>query len=685
MVYQSHSSIIQEAAMSQGDQLKKLFSPIYINKTEIRNRIAMPAMHLGYTPDGLVSERLNEFYLDRAKGGVGLIIIGGCTIDEYGGMAGMIAIHDDRFTEGFSRLAQAVQGEGAKLFAQLYQAGRYAFSFLIGGKTPLAPSAVRSKLTGETPKAMDLEEIAMVQQSFVQAALRCQQAGLDGVEVLGSAGYLISQFLSPITNKREDEYGGSWENRTRFGREVVEKIRQAVGPDFSIMVRIAGNDFMPGGNTNREAALFAQILEKAGADALNVTGGWHETRVPQLSMMLPQGAFTYLAQGVKKTVAIPVVACNRINDPVLADQVLLDGQADMIGMARALITDPLMPKKAMSGDFQSIQHCIACNQGCFDEVFKLQPVTCLVNPRAGKEKEYPIIRAEKKKKVLIAGGGPAGMMAAVTAARRGHRVALYERESSLGGQLPLAASPPGREEMATLVKDLAYQLETHSVEVHLDHEVTSALAEALAPEVIVVATGAKPLIPDMPGVQLNHVHLAWDVLDNRVPLDNPVAVIGGGAVGCETALLLARIGTIKPEVLYFLLENQAETMETLGDLILKGNKEIHLIEMLSKLGTDIGASSRWTILQDIHRRGIQTHLGSKVIEITSEGVVIQKDDSLKTIPARTVILATGVGPANQLYEELKGQVSEIYLIGDAQSPRKALEAVREGLEVGLKI
>jgi 2,4-dienoyl-CoA reductase (NADPH2) len=671
--------------MSQLSQLQKLFSPIRINQTEVRNRIAMPAMHLGYTPDGLMSDRFIEFYRERAAGGVGLIIIGGCTIDEYGGMAGMVAIHDDRFVEGFSRLARAVQTEGAKLFAQLYQAGRYAFSFLIGGKTPLAPSAIRSKLTGETPKALDLEEIAMVQDSFVQAALRCQKAGLDGVEVLGSAGYLISQFLSPVTNKREDSYGGSWENRSRFGREVVEKIRQAVGPDFAVMVRIAGNDFMPGGNTNREAALFARILEKAGADALNVTGGWHETRVPQLSMMLPQGAFTYLAQGVKKAVAVPVVACNRINDPVLAEQVLQEGQADLIGMARAMITDPQMPQKAMAGNLQGIQHCIACNQGCFDEVFKLQPVTCLVNPRAGRELEYKILRTDRKKKVLIIGGGPAGMMAAVTAARRGHQVALYERESELGGQLPLAASPPGREEMATLVRDLAHQLETHSVEVNLNQEVTSALAEALAPEVIVTATGARPLVPDLPGVQSPQVYSAWEVLAGKVTIENPVAVIGGGAVGCETALYLARIGTIRPEVLYFLLENQAEAMETLSDLILKGNKDIHLIEMLTKLGTDIGASSRWTILQDIHRRGIQTHLGSKVIEITSEGVVIQKEDSLKTIPARTVILATGVAPVNQLHEELKSQVAEVYLIGDAQSPRKALEAVREGFEVGLKI
>ncbi len=484
--------------MSFGDPIKKLFVPIKINQLEIKNRIVLPAMHLGYTPGGLVSDRLVGFYRERARGGVGLIVIGGCTVDEYGGMSEMIAIHEDRFIDGLSSLAQAVQAEGARLFAQLYQAGRYAYSFLIGGRTPLAPSAIRSKLTGETPKAMNLDEIEMVQESFVQAALRARAAGLDGVEVLGSAGYLISQFLSPITNKREDDYGGSWENRVRFGREVVEKVRQAVGPDFPIMVRVAGNDFMPGGNTNREAAQFAQVLEAAGADAINVTGGWHETRVPQLTMMVPQGAFTYLAQGIRAKVRVPVVACNRVNDPCLADQLLRQGQADLIGMARALIADPYLPQKAMGGHLQAIQHCIACNQGCFDEVFKLSPVTCLVNPRTGREMESPIIRAEKKKKVLVIGGGPAGMMAAVTAARRGHRVFLYDRNPELGGQLPLAAVPPGRQEMAALGRDLSYQLSLFDVEVHSDQEVTLPLLEAVSPEAVVVATGARPIRPRYP-------------------------------------------------------------------------------------------------------------------------------------------------------------------------------------------
>jgi len=671
--------------MSNAQSLKRLFSPIHINKTEIRNRIVMPAMHLGYTPGGFISDRLIDFYWERAKGGVGMIIIGGCIVDEYSGMSEMIALHDDRFLDGLSRLARAVQAEGVRLFAQLYQAGRYTHSMLIGGKTPLAPSAVRSKLTGETPKAMDLGEIHMVQDSFVKAALRAQTAGLDGVEVLGSAGYLISQFLSPITNKREDQYGGSFENRMRFGKEIVEKIRKAVGPDYSILVRLAGNDFMPEGNTNKETVMFAQTLEAAGADAFNVTGGWHETRVPQLTMMVPQGAYTYLAYGVRQAVKVPVIACNRINNPVLAEQILLEGWADMISMARGMIADPNLPRKALAGDFKTIQHCIACNQGCFDEIFKFQPVTCLVNPRAGQERQFPVTPADQKKKVLIIGGGPAGMMAALTAAQRGHEVVLYEQQPALGGQLNLAAVPPGREEMNTLANDLANQLEVYSVEIHLNQEVTPTLVKALKPQAIVVATGAKPLIPSIPGVNGPQVYTAWEVLSNKMAVETPVVIIGGGAVGCETALFLAKIGTINAETLLFLFENQAETPETLYHLINKGTKEVTVVEMISKLGSDIGASTRWSILQDIHRRGIRTYVSSKVIKITPEAVIIEKEKKLISLPARTVILATGVVSENSLYEKLKGQLSELYLIGDAQSPRKALEAIREGFQVGLKI
>ncbi|MFN3534315.1 MAG: NADH:flavin oxidoreductase, partial [Desulfatiglandales bacterium] len=368
-------------------KFRYLFSPIRINNIEVKNRIVMTAMHLGYTPEGEVTERLIEFYRRRAKGGVGLIIVGGCTIDEYAGMASMIGLSEDRFIPGLKRLVQAVKREGAQIMAQLYQAGRYTHSAMIGGKKPFSASAVRSKLTGETPRALELDEIPVVQSSFAKAALRAKEAGFDGVEILGSAGYLISQFFSPITNKRTDIYGGSLENRMRFGIEVVRKVREAVGPDYPIVMRLAGNEFMEGGNTNKEARIFAQELEKAGVDLFNITGGWHETRVPQLTMFVPRAGFNYLASNVKTAVNVPVIASNRINDPEVAEDLILRGEADMVTMARALIADPDLPKKAMEGRLYEINHCIACNQGCFDNIFSFRPVTCLVNPEAGREGE----------------------------------------------------------------------------------------------------------------------------------------------------------------------------------------------------------------------------------------------------------------------------------------------------------
>ena len=380
-----------------------------------------------------------------------------------------------------------------------------------------------------------------------------------------------------------------------------------------------------------------------------------------------------------------MVACNRINDPLLADQILRQGLADLIGLARGLITDPNLPKKAMEGTWSRIQHCIGCNQGCFDEVFKLLPVTCLVNPRAGREKETPVTRTPSKKKVVVVGGGPAGLMAAFTAARRGHQVVLYDRNPELGGQIPLAALPPGRQELATLVRDLAYQLGLYDVEVNSDQEVTLTLLQDLSPDAVVVATGALPLTPDLPGIARPQVVGAWEVLTGRVDVESPVVIIGGGAVGCETALLLARQGTISPEILYFLFENQAETPEILYPLITRGNQDITILEMMGKIGRDLGASTRWSIIQDLARRGIKEMVSAKAVEITPEAVVVEKEGETISLPARSVILAVGVASVNELYEEIKDRFKEVYLIGDAKKPRKALEAVREGLEVGLKI
>ncbi|MBW2143756.1 MAG: FAD-dependent oxidoreductase [Deltaproteobacteria bacterium] len=662
-----------------------LFSPITINRMELKNRIVMTAMHLGYTPDGEVTDRLTDFYTLRAKGGVGLIIVGGCRFDDYGGMTSMISISDDRFIPGLQRLTDSVKKNGAKIAAQLYHAGRYSHSSAIDGRTPFSASAVRSTLTRETPRALELEEIPAIQDLFAKAAVRAKESGFDSVEILGSAGYLISQFLSPLTNLRQDAYGGSFEKRMRFGLGVVKKVRKAVGPDYPVIMRMAGNDFMEGGNTNLEARSFAVELEKAGVDLLDVTGGWHETRIPQLTMFVPRKAYIYLAKGIKSAVSIPVLASNRVNDPHIGEEILRNGEADLVTMARALIVDPDLPNKARQGKSHLIYHCVACNQGCFDNIFKSTPATCLVNPWAGREGELPFRPAPEPKKVLVIGGGPAGMKAACTLTERGHRVSLVEKQDTLGGQLLLNRRIPGREELVTAVADLTNNLKALNVETLLGKEADIQLIKDMSPDAVVIATGARPIEPDIPGIDNPNVVQAWDLLAGKTTVGRKVVIIGGNAVGLETALCLASQGTLSAEVLRFLMINRAESIETLTELLNTGDVEVTVVEMAKKVGQNIGASTRWTVLAELGRLGVTILKESTAVEITAEGLKIKKGDQTDFLAADSIVLAVGSTPENALVSEIDSLVPEVYTIGDAKEARHALDAVREGFLVGFKI
>lgn len=662
-----------------------LFTPLKIKGLELRNRIVMTAMHLGYTPEGFVTDRLVDFYHQRARGGAGLIIVGGCPVDDQGSMSGMIRIDDDRYIPGLKQLTHAVRSEGAGIAAQLYQAGRYVHSSIIGGKKPVSASAVRSTFTGETPRALELSEIPGVQDRFAEAAVRARNSGFDAVEILGSAGYLISQFLSPLTNRREDEYGGSLENRMRFGLEIAEKVRGAVGADFPVFIRLAGNDFMKGGNTNREARIFSVELEKAGIDLIDITGGWHETRVPQLTMSVPRRAYVYLAQGVKSAVSIPVLASNRINDPDTAEKILRNGEADLVTMARALLADPDLPNKARDGKSHLIYHCIACNQGCFDRIFQSRPVTCLVNPRAGLEKEREIIPAPRPKRVLVVGGGPAGMKAACTAAERGHRVSIVEKNAHLGGQLLLNMDIPGRSEFLSAAADLANNCLARNVDILLETDADDHFIQKMNPDVVILATGARPFIPDIRGIDDTKVVMAWDVLAGKVKVGNRIVIVGGNAVGLETALFLACQGTLSPEVLHFLVANRAESWDTLEMLVDKGNKEVTVVEMLNKYGRDIGLSTRWTIVGELKRLGVKIITGARALEVREEGLEIEKKEEHSVLEADSIVIAAGSESENSLLTGMANRMKEVHVIGDAKEPRKALDAIEEGFSTGLKI
>ncbi len=666
--------------------ITKLFEPISVGPMSLSNRVVMTAMHLNYTPDGEVTDRFIDFYAARARGGAGLIIIGGAEInDQASGVGLMLSIKDDRYVPGLQRFTEAIHQNGSKAAVQLYMAGAYSFCGLRGLPT-LAPSEYTTFFTRQKTTPMTLDDIERVQEDFVKGALRAKKAGFDAVEVLASAGYLICQFLSPKTNKRDDDYGGPLENRMRFGLEVVRRVRQEVGSDMAVIVRVAGNDFVPDSHTNREARVFAAAVEKAGADCINVTGGWHESRVPQITMDLPQAGYVYLARGIKENVGIPVIGCNRINDPFIAEEVLRERAADLVGVARGMLADPEFVNKAREGRADEIRRCVACNQRCFDHVFQLKPVGCMVNPRCGREKETVIGQAASPKKILVAGAGPAGCEFAVTAAQRGHKVILCEKEQQIGGQVNWSAKATNKHDFHYLFDYYRAVLPKYEVDVRTSTCVTPELVAAEKPDLVVVATGAAPFKPPIEAVEAPNVFQAWDVLKGKVQTGSNVVVVGGGSVGLETAAFLAEKGTISPSQVYFLTMHQAESPEVLRELMLKGVKKVTVIEMLTRIGQDIGLSTRWVLLKELEMRGVTIVTEAKMKDITTEKVVYTDSTGNDvTIPADSVVLAMGSRPENSLSRKLEQSGAKVHVIGDAKEVGRIGSALDDGFTLACEV
>ena len=662
-----------------------IFEPIKINNLEIPNRIYMPAMHMGMADNFEVTDRLVEFYAERARGGAGMICVGYATVDDLSGSIQNIGGHKDEFIPGLTRLAAAIKDNGSLAAIQINHAGRYNPSFFLNGKEPVAPSPIASRMTKETPREMTAEDIEQTIDSFAQTALRGKKAGFQAVEVLSGTGYLISEFLSPLTNQRKDEYGGSLDNRMRFGLAIMNAIRKLVGDDYPLIVRMNGNDFMPGGQGRLELQKYAKALVQNGVDALCINVGWHEARVPQIVSFVPRGVFAYLSKGIKEQVDVPVIASHRINDPAVARQLIADGMCDMVAMGRSLIADPYLPQKTKNGKEDEIVHCIACAQGCFDHLFELKPVECLCNPKAGHEYRLKKEKNKDPKKIMVIGGGPAGMSAALAAHERGHSVTLYEKTDKLGGQLFLAASPPGRDEFLELARDLAKQVAVNGIPVVLNQTVDAELIEKESPGAVILATGAEQLIPPIPGIDNPIVVQAWDVLLDKVATGRKVVVIGGGAVGVETALFLGEKGTLSGDEVKFLLVNKAEEPDDLYELATKGSKEVVLIEMINRIGTDIGRSTRWGMLQDLSRMGVTADVQTRALEVTDTGVKVERGDTVEEISADTVVLAGGAKPFNPLQELLEEKNIPHEVVGDAKQVATAFDAVHQGFATGGKI
>ena len=670
----------------EGTLISKLFEPINIASILVPNRVVMTAMHLNYTPDGKVNDTFLEFYRARAKGGAGLIIVGGAEINEQAcGLDFFLSIKDDSCIPGLKRLTDAIHAAGAKIAIQLYMAGAYSFCGL-KGLPILAPSEFTSYFTRQKTTPMTLDDIERVQDDYAKATVRAKEAGFDAVEIIASAGYLISQFLSPKTNQRNDEYGGSLENRMRFGIETIKKVRRQAGQDMAVLVRVAGNDFVPGSHTNKEARLFAAACEDAGADCINVTGGWHESRVPQITMDLPQAGYTYLARGIKEVVSVPVIACNRINDPFVAEEVLKMEVADLVGVARGLIADPDFVNKSRQGRYGEIRRCVACNQRCFDHVFQLLPVGCIVNPRAGKETETILKPAAVPKKILVAGAGPAGCEFSLIAAQRGHRIILCDKGQDIGGQVSWSAKATNKHDFHYIFDYYREVLPANGVDLRLGTEVTPELVAQEKPDLVVVATGAAPFKPPIDAVNAPNVYQAWDVLKGQAVTGRSVVVVGGGSVGLETAIFLASKGTISPEQLYFLTLHEAEQPEVLRELMLKGVKEVTVIEMLPKVAQDVGPSTRWVLLKEIQLRGIKVVTGAKMKDIAMDHVIYSDAAGNDVrIEADSVVLAMGARPENSLAQSLSDLGIDVRVIGDSRKVGRIGEAIEDGFKLASEL
>lgn len=670
-------------------KLKKLFEPITLHHMTLKNRLAMTAMHLLYTEDGSVNERTKAFYLARAKGGVGMIIAGGAAADAYIGYSHMLRMDQDRFIPGWRDLADAVHAYDCKLCVQFLTPGRYGRAEFVEGDTNvLSASDVYAKMTGSTPRPMTKVDIQRIQKNYAEAARRCQKAGIDGVEITAGSGYLICQFLSPVTNKREDEYGGSFENRCRFGVELIQAVRNAVGPDYPVMVRVAGNDFVADGCTNEDCIAFCKKLEQVGVDLLDVTGGWHETAIPQLPGDVPRGGFVYLAQAVKDAVSIPVLSANRHNDPVEAETVLALEQCDMVGVCRTLVADPDWPNKAAAGQLDEIRRCVACNQGCLAHVFHDEPLECLVNGFAGREAMGEQTSATVPKKLLVVGGGPAGCEFAYRAAERGHNVTLWEKSNVLGGQLDLAAAAPAKGEFRNLIAFYHTMLQKYGVLVQLGIHVTAEMIKTAGFDSVILAIGSAPKNLVLPGTI--PVCTAADILRKREIAGRNVVVLGGGTVGCETADYLAHEGALSPEKLYFMMTQQSEKPEKIAALLNHSRRNIALVAR-HKIGADFDFGCAWPLLKDLRRLGVKQYPYTSLVAVTDHEVIVSVTDRKtgaareERLPCDTIVTAVGSLSNDALYQEWKDCGIPVYQIGDAKQVGKITDAIRQADDLVMEL
>ncbi|HMK75165.1 MAG TPA: FAD-dependent oxidoreductase [Thermodesulfobacteriota bacterium] len=634
--------------------LPRLFSPIKIKSLELTNRVVMPPMgtNLG-NPDGTVSEANLAYIKRRTRGGAGLIITEISSVHPSGSaITNELGSYDDRFIPGLKKIADAVHAAGAKVALQLHHAGRESLYLLQQGKA-VAPSAIPSLIFRLTPREITRDEIQEIIAAFGAAARRGIEAGFDAVEVHGAHGYLLTQFLSSLSNKREDEYGGSLINRSRFIIEVLQEVRKAVGPDFPISLRLSVEECIKDGYTFEDIRPVLPNLVKAGADMLHASLGTHGTPggITSAPPEYPPGFNVWRATKLKETVGLPVIAVGRFSDPSLANDVIARGEADLVAFGRQFLADPDFLIKAREGRPEDIRKCIACNQGCIERLILGEgKIRCALNPETGQEMFYPQGPATVRRKVWIVGGGPGGLTAAYEAARLGHTVTLFEKEDETGGQLRFASKSPFKDHYGTWASWLISQAKKMGVTVRTNTEVTEGMISEGNPEVVILASGGERIKPDIPGIDLLHVCNAWQVLSRAVPLGKHAVVIGGGLIGMETADYLCQKGT-----------------------------QVTLVEVLKRSPVLKITSHGYMLHTRLKEAGCRLLFNTTLTKIEKSSVtaLIEGREQILS-PIDQVVIAVGLKSHDGLKEFLQARKIRHFIIGDALEPRRILEATEEG-------
>lgn len=638
----------------------KLLEPFNLGKKLLRNRIVMPPMETRLSrPDGSVTKAMIDYYAERARGGVGAVIVENTFIDdkESRGSISSSGLHSDHMIAGKGELAEAIKANGAVALIQIAHDGRQSVPGATG-RQPVAPSAIPCKAVGVMPREMTLAEIEEVQDAFAEAARRAKQARFDGVEVHGAHGYLIGSFLSPYTNKRKDKYGGSLENRARFALEVIEKVRAKAGDDFIVGYRISADEFVTGGLTLDETSQFAGMLEAAGIDYIHVSAGIYESGhhiVPPL--YLEKAHLVHLAEGIKKAVGVPVITVGA-HDIYTAEEALQKGKADLVAMGRALIADPELPSKLAADRVADIRPCIRGNEGCSSRFDTAETQRCEVNPACGREAEFKITPAAKKKRVVVIGGGIAGLEAARVAALRGHEVTIIEKDDKLGGHLVEATIPRFKEKTKLLLDWAINQVCQGGVKVQLKTEATPSLIRSLKPEALIVAVGSDFIIPPVPGCDKACAIVADKVLLGEQAVGDRVVVVGAGLIGCETALYLA------------------------DELA----KRVTIVEMLDEMLVGVSGMVQAALKEKLEEAGVEVYLGWRLDEVTDWGVICSDKARQKhEMEADSVVLATGLGARGEAVDQFRGLAPEVYAIGDCVEARKIYHCFEEAWRAALRI